>query len=185
MSSTEHHGADDGVTAEALIQRVLGIVDSAKPVPLSTSVMINRDEIMEMLEDAIERLPDELRSARWLLREREEYLAKVRRDGDEIISEAQTRVAQMVQRSEVVKAADQQAQRIDDKARADARRLRHEAEDYCDQQLARLEIVLERTAKTVGAGRAKLQELATGGTLPVDDPGTVEIDAPVFDQGDG
>ena len=45
-------------------------------MPLSASVMINRDEVLELLEDAIERLPDELRAARWLLKEREEFLAQ-------------------------------------------------------------------------------------------------------------
>jgi len=169
------------VSSEALLQRVLEIVDTAKPVPLSTSVMINRDEVMEMLEDAITRLPDELRSARWLLREREEYLAKVRREGDDIIADAQTRVAQMVQRSEVVKSAEHRATEISEKALSDARRLRHEAEDYCDQQLARLEIVLERTTKTVGAGRAKLQELAGGGARDPE-PEPVEDDSAMFDQ---
>lgn len=178
MSDTDRR--PDDVSSEALIQRVLDIVDTAKPVPLSTSVMINRDEVMEMLEDAIVRLPDELRSARWLLREREEFLAKVRREGDDIIADAQGRVAQMVQRSEVVKAADHRAVEIDEKARADARRLRHDAEDYCDQQLARLEIVLERTTKTVGAGRAKLQELADGGPPPP--PVDEEPEPPVYDQ---
>lgn len=169
------------VSAEALVQRVLSIVDTAKPVPLSTSVMVNRDEIMEMLEDALNRLPDELRSARWLLREREEFLAKVRREGDELLAEAQSRVAHMVQRSEVVKAAEKRAVRIDEDARADARRLRHEAEDYCDQQLARLEVVLERTAKTVGAGRAKLQELADSSQrAPTSEEPIAE--SPVFDQ---
>ena len=45
-------------------------------MPLSASVMINRDEVLELLEEAIERLPDELRAARWLLKEREDFLAR-------------------------------------------------------------------------------------------------------------
>ena len=63
----------------------------------------------------------------------------------------------MVQRTEVVKAAEQRAYEIVDAAEADARRLRHEVEDFCDQKLASFEIVLERTQKLVAAGRSKLQ----------------------------
>jgi hypothetical protein len=103
------------------------------------------------------RLPDELREARWLRKEREEYLAKMRADGDEIIEAARTRVEQMVQRTEVVKAAEHRARRIIDAAEAEARRLRLETEDFCDQKLASFEIVLERTLKLVGSGRQKLQ----------------------------
>jgi hypothetical protein len=42
-------------------------------------------------------------------------------------------------------------------AKDEASRLRHEVEDYCDQKLAAFQIVLERTARTVEAGRERLQ----------------------------
>ena len=103
-----------------------------------------------MLEEAIARLPDELRAARWLLKEREEFLAKVRREGDDILEQARARAERMVQRTEVVKAADARARQIVDRAEDQARRMRLECEDFCDQKLASFEIVLERTQKLVG-----------------------------------
>jgi regulator of protease activity HflC (stomatin/prohibitin superfamily) len=63
----------------------------------------------------------------------------------------------MVQKTDIVQEAQRVAQRAVDEARQEARRLRNEAEDYCDQKLAAFEIVLERTMKTVQAGREKLQ----------------------------
>ena len=66
----------------------------------------------------------------------------------------------MVQRTEIVREAQSTAQRTVEDAREEARRLRHEAEDYCDQKLAAFEIVLERTTKTVQAGREKLRATA-------------------------
>jgi hypothetical protein len=77
--------------SEVLLRRVAEMVAGARPVPLSASVMITRDEVLEMLEEAIERLPDELRAARWLLKEREEFLAKTRRDADDILDAARAR----------------------------------------------------------------------------------------------
>lgn len=150
--------------AEELLQRVIDVVSSARSLPLSASVSINRDEVLELLEEAQQRLPDELREARWLRKEREEYLEKMRSDGDEIVNHARTRVEQMVQRTEVVKAAEHRARRIIEGAEAEARRLRLECEDFCDQKLAGFEIVLERTLKTVASGRAKLQ--STGARPP-------------------
>ena len=143
--------------AETLIRRVLDLLSSARPMPLSASVMINRDEVVELLEEALERLPDELRAARWLLKERQEFLAKVQREGDEILEAARVRAERMVQRTEVVRTAEQTARHTIESAEAEARRLRHEAEDYCDQRLAQFEIVLDRTLKTVQAGRERLQ----------------------------
>lgn len=144
--------------AEELLRRVVELVDAARPMPLSASAKINnKDELLDLLEEAIDRLPDELREARWLRKEREEYLAKMRADGDEILDAARAHAERMVQRTEVVKAAEHRARRIIDGAEAEARRLRLECEDFCDQKLASFEIVLERTLKMVGAGRQKLQ----------------------------
>jgi len=143
--------------AEQLFRRVLELVSGARPMPLSASVMINRDEVVELLEEALDRMPDELRAARWLLKEREEFLAKVRREGDDILDQARARAERMVQRTEVVKAAEARARQVVDKADDQARRMRLECEDFCDQKLASFEIVLERTMKVVAAGRAKLQ----------------------------
>lgn len=150
-------GRSQAPDAEELLRRVADLIAGARPVPLSASAMINKEEVLEMLEEAIEHLPDELREARWLRKEREEYLTKMRDDGDEILDAARAHAERMVQRTEVVKSAEHRARRILDGAEAEARRLRLECEDFCDQKLAGFEIVLERTLKVVGSGREKLQ----------------------------
>ena len=142
---------------ETLLGRVVDLIGNARPMPLSASVMVNRDEVLELVEEAVSRLPEELRAARWLLRERQEFLAKVQREGDDILEAARVRAERMVQRTEVVREAEHTARRTIEDAEAESRRLRHEAEDFCDQKLAQFEIVLDRTTKTVQAGRARLQ----------------------------
>lgn len=167
--------------SEIILRRLVDVVGNARPMPLSASVMISRDEVLEMLEDAIERLPDELRAARWLLKERDDFLGKTRRDADDILDEARARSERMVQRAEVVKAAEQRARQIVDTADEEARRLRLECEDYCDQRLASFEIILERTLKTVAAGRVRLQgNPLTGETSAI--PAEAEPDSGFFDQ---
>ena len=80
----------------------------------------------------------------------------MQREGDDILDAARARAERMVQRTEVVRAAQHTARRLVEDAEAESRRLRHEAEDYCDHKLAQFEIVLDRTIKTVQAGRARL-----------------------------
>ena len=157
------------VDAETLLRRVIEIVTNAKPMPLSTTVRVEKDEVRELLEDALARLPEELRRARWMLKERDEFLAKVQRDADEILEAARVRAERMVQRTDIVRAANQLARKTVEEAKEDGRRLRHEADDYCDQKLAAFEIVLERTTKTVQAGREKLR--STGPQHGEDDLG--------------
>lgn len=143
--------------SETLLRRAIDIIATARTIPLSASPMINRDEIIELLEEAVNRLPDELRQARWMLKERAEFVAKTRREADELLDAARARAEQMVQRTEVVRAAEQRARQVTESAEADARRLRHETEDFIDQRLASFEILLDKVTKTVAAGRARLQ----------------------------
>jgi len=142
---------------ESVLRELRDLIEQARPMPLSTSVMINQAEVLDLLGEATERLPEELRSAKWLLKQREEFLARTRREADEILEAARQRADQMVQQTEVVKAAEARARAVVDAAEAESRRLKLEAEDFCDQRLASFEIVLERTMKVVSAGRAKLQ----------------------------
>ncbi len=155
---TDHPDAGDVVSGdvEQILHPLLDVVGNARPMPLSSSVMVTRDEVLEIIEAALARMPEELRAARWLLREREEFLAKVQREGDDILDAARGRAERMVQRTEVVRAAQHTARRVVEDAETESRRIRHEAEDYCDHKLAQFEIVLDRTIKTVQAGRARL-----------------------------
>jgi len=142
---------------DALLLRLRHMIASARAMPMSASSMINKEEVLSLLDELTSQLPDELRAARWLLKEREEFLGQVRAEGDDILTAARSQSEQMVQRTEVVRSAETRARQILEKADAESRQMKREAEDYCDQKLGSFEIVLEKTLGVVGAGRAKLQ----------------------------
>jgi cell division septum initiation protein DivIVA len=158
---------------DTLVRRSLEIVNTAKTMPLSASVLVSRDELSELLSAALERLPQEIRQARWLLKERDEFLAERRREADALMEEVKVQAERMVSRAEIVRQANQVAQRILDDANEDARRMRHEVEDYCDQRLAGMEIVLDRLMRTVKSGREKLQATSLTATEAAGATGSV------------
>lgn len=173
--------------SDQIVRELIEIVENARSVPMSTSVMINRDEILSLLDEVLTHLPDELRAARWLLKERDEFLAKTRRDGEDIIADAKATSARMVQRTEVARQAKAAARQILEDAEEQARDQKHAAEDYCDQKLASFEAVLDRIGRTVTAGRQRLaatvEQSELGARGPVD-----EVDDPAaafFDQDRG
>ncbi|MEA3218722.1 MAG: hypothetical protein QOJ19_4878 [Acidimicrobiia bacterium] len=152
---------------ELLLRRLLDVVAGARPVPLSTSAMINKDEVIVLVEEALAAFPREVTESRWLLKERDAYLKKATSEAEDILAAAKARAARMIERSELVRAAEHKARQIVGNAEGEARRMRLEVEDYCDQKLGSFEIVLERTMRLVAAGREKLQlnsgqELANG-----------------------
>jgi hypothetical protein len=147
-----------GGDVEALLRRVRELIDGARPAALSAQqVKVDRDELLDLLDQAIERLPEEVRSARWLMKDRDEFLARTRREADDVLAAARGQAERMVQRSEVMKAAEAKARRVLDQARAEAGKRRNQADDYCDKRLAQLETVLEKAMTVVTTGRAKLR----------------------------
>jgi cell division septum initiation protein DivIVA len=142
--------------AEALLRDVIDLIATAPTMPLSSSPRIDREDVIVRLEDVLARLPGEMRQARWMIKERQEFVAKTRREADELLEAARVQAERMVQRTEVVRAAEARARQISDAAEGDARRLRHETEDFLDQRLGSFEILLDRLQKTVAAGRSRL-----------------------------
>jgi hypothetical protein len=155
-----------GGDVEAILHQLHELIDTARPAPLSTQVKVDRDEALDLLDHAIERLPDEVRASRWLLKDRDEFLARTQREADDILAAARGQAERMVQRSEVMKAAEAKARRVVENARAEANRQRNEADDFCDKRLAQLETVLERTMTIITSGRAKLRGPAGEGSPP-------------------
>lgn len=133
------------------------LLSTARPVPLSSSIMVNRADVEAVLERLREGLPEELRQARWIIKERDDLVEKGRAEAQQILDDAQEERDRMLSETEVVKAANREAERIVSEAREEAKVLRLEAEDYVDGKLANFEIALNRTLKTVEKGRERLR----------------------------
>lgn len=157
------------------------LIEEAKSVPLSSSAVVNREEILELLAQLKEEVPDEIRQARWMSRDRDELLARARKEAERVIAEAQGQRDRLLSRTEIVHAAERDAERLIDEAKEAAARIRLEAEDYVDQKLAAFEILLNKTLATVAKGR---EQLRGDRQSPVDQAGGVNgLQAP-FDSGE-
>ena len=150
----------------ARIEQIEELIQEAKAMPLSSSVLMNKEEMLELLEAAKRELPEEIKQARWVVKDRDDLLAKARKEAEAIVARAHAEQARIVSEQEVVKAAREEADRIVGDGRERARLLRLEAEDYVDAKLAQFEIALDRTRaelersiSQVKRGRDKLRGL--------------------------
>jgi cell division septum initiation protein DivIVA len=166
---------------EGLLEQLRDLVEAARTMPMSASVLVNRDEAVELINRALGSLPAELRHARWLLKERQEYLTTAQRESGELVESARVQAERMVERSDIVREARRAAQQVIADAEAEARRLQHAAEDYVDARLAALEGLLDKTMTGVRKGRDRLAV-----ELPPeeedDDAAEEREEIPVFDQ---
>ncbi len=139
----------------ARIQQLEDMIREAKSMPLSASALLNREELLEVVGAMKEALPEEIKEARWVVKDREELLSKARRDAEGIVEKARTDQARLVSDEEVVVESKDEADRIVVNAREQARQIRLEAEDYVDGKLAQFDAALTRIAEAlVGAEEA-------------------------------
>jgi cell division septum initiation protein DivIVA len=151
------HPAEPPSDAETLLREAIDVVANAKAMPLSSSVLISRDEVLGLLDEALAALPDELKRARWMLQDLDAMTEQRRREADALLDEVRAEAARLVSRTEISRQAKTHAERLVADAEERGRAILHEAEDFCDQRLAQMEIVLDRLAKTVQSGRARLR----------------------------
>jgi hypothetical protein len=186
----------------ARLQQLEDLVRDAKSMPLSSSALLNREEVLELVAEMRESLPEEIKQARWVVKDREDLLAKARHEAEAIVEAAHQEQLRMARTEEVVARAHEEAERLRHEAEGDARKVRLEAEDYVDAKLAQFEIVLRkleeeaqgsarqlaRTLDQVELGREKLrgapvtaaeEEFGTGNTEP---PGVDEAVVELHDQ---
>lgn len=140
-----------------LIDKLDDLIHNARPVPLTDQVRIDRDAIFELLDEMRSTIPEEVKQARWIVKERQEMLAEARREADRMIAEARERAQHEISEQEVVRQAEREAQDMLEAARQREREVRLGAEDYADEVLGTLEVNLGKFLQAVQRGRERLQ----------------------------
>jgi cell division septum initiation protein DivIVA len=140
-----------------LIDELHELVHGAKRVPLRDEVRLDREKIYGMLDQLRATIPDEIKQARWIVKEREEMLAEAKREAERISIDARERQTQLVTQHELIRQAERAAEDTIEDARAEEREIRLGAEDYADEILDTLEVNLAKFIAAVQRGRERLQ----------------------------
>jgi F0F1-type ATP synthase membrane subunit b/b' len=141
----------------ALIDRIEELIDNGRNVPFSNGRIVDADKIYEIIDEIRAQFPDELKQARWIVKERQEMVEEAEKEANRILEEARDRAQALAADQEIVKLAESQAAEILDNARAREREIRLGAEDYADEMLANLEVNLGKLLTAVQRGRDRLQ----------------------------
>ena len=155
-----------------LIDKLDDLVHNAKAVPLTDQVRIDREAIYELLDEMRSTIPEEVKQARWIVKERQEMLAEAKRESERILAEAREQAAHEASQQEVVKRAEREAAQVLEQARQREREVRLGAEDYADEVLGTLEVNLGKFLSAVQRGRERLQ--GRGAELEEDEQVVVE-----------
>lgn len=160
---SEPTGAERHETVTAVLDALEEAVHAARAMPMSSSVLVSRAELLDLVQQAREGLPTQLRRADDVLAAADAERDAARADAERIEAAARRRAAELVEQESVVALAERRAAEIVAEAEETAQGLRRDADDYCDRRLAEFEIDLGKVLSQVQAGRAKLAGRLDGG----------------------
>jgi cell division septum initiation protein DivIVA len=139
-----------------LIDTLDDLVHNAKPIPLTDRVRVDKEGIYDLLDQIRATIPEEIKQARWVVKERQEMLAEATREAERMVNQAREFQERLISDEEVAKQAERAAEVIIEDARGREREIVLGGEDYAGEILNTLEFNLSKFNVAVQRGRDRL-----------------------------
>jgi F0F1-type ATP synthase membrane subunit b/b' len=140
-----------------LVDRLEELLNHSRPLPLTHSVLVDEDRMLDIIDQMRVAVPDEVKKAQQLLAQRDRILAQAQEEANRTIAIAREKSDQLVERDAIVQAAQARADQITAQAHLDGDKTRQEADQYVVESLTKLEVELDRILNQVRNGIRALQ----------------------------
>ncbi|NLJ32981.1 MAG: ATPase [Firmicutes bacterium] len=134
------------------------LIAAAGRIPLTGKIIVSEDELIEIIERIRNSLPDELRQARWVMKERKRILTDAEKEAREIVEQGKEYTTKLIDEDEITKQARQHAQSIIQKAKTEAQEIMLGSHSYAESVLTKLEDLLASVTESIQRGRAELKK---------------------------
>lgn len=139
-----------------LVDRLEELFNQSRPIPLTHSVIVDEDRILEIIDQMRISIPEEVKRAQQIIGQRDRVLAQAQEEATRTISGAKKKVEELAGRDAIMQAAQARAEHLIDQARAETETIRIEADEYIIESLSSLEAELTRLLTQTRNGIAKL-----------------------------
>jgi cell division septum initiation protein DivIVA len=144
-----------------LLNQLEEVLGASSKVPLTSRVIVDEQEILDIIDQIRVSIPDEIKAASRITAEREQLLADARAEADQLIREADAQMADRLAEHHLVRAAEVRAAQVEDRALQQADQVRRESEQYAYRVMQRLREQIEQVSLTVERGLQELDARAT------------------------
>lgn len=138
---------------EKIIESIEEKIDSCPTIPFWGRGIIDKDELLDMLQEMKNKLPEELSQAKWVNNERQRIINDAQKRAEAMVKETEEKIAAMVNEHDITQQAYAKANQIVDSAQQNSREIRLGANQYADDVLRALEEELIKTAEAIRANR--------------------------------
>lgn len=145
---------------EDIISALYDMVQDARALPLGADkCILERDKILDMLDEIIAQLPVELKQARTIVESRNELIGQARREAEALIRQAQEKAEKLVEEEAIYQEAKRQCQEMVIQTQNRMSELRKASNDYMDDALRRTEEAIAMSLEDVRDTRTKFKAL--------------------------
>lgn len=147
-------------TIEDIISALYDMVQDARALPLGADkCILERDKVLDMLDEVIAQLPSELKQAKTIVESRNELIGQARREAENTIRQAQEEAQRLVAEEAIYQEAKRQCQDMVAQTQAKMNELRRVSNDYMDDALRRTEEAIAMSLDDVRDTRVKFRAL--------------------------
>lgn len=148
------------MNTEQLLEDLETLVETSNRIPMTTKRMVEEDEMMRIIDSIQESLPLELEESRRIVAEKDAVLADAKKQAEDLIAQAKEYISKLTAESEIVKAAQEQANEIIANANKSSEELRNSSVQYGADVLKYVESNLEKTLESIRQNRESLRQSA-------------------------
>ena len=143
-----------------LIDEIEDIVESAGSLPLTSKVLVQKEELLDIISELRIKLPDEIKQAAWIKEERERIISEANKDAEQIIKETRLKLEELVSKEEVLKEANERAKDLMNKAQIASTNLKRSSLEYSDKLLMNAQENLKDMITTLNENRTELRKMS-------------------------
>ena len=140
-----------------IIEALEDKIEHSFTIPFIGRGIVDKDELLDMLQEARIKFPDEMKQAKWVTDERQRIIADAQKEAAAIIKGAEEKIVAMINEHEVTKQAYENANQIVENAQDHAREIRLGANQYADGMLHTIEESLISAVETIRENRKDLK----------------------------
>lgn len=141
-----------------IIEMMEDAIDKSMAIPFIGRAIVDRDELLDLLQEIRLNLPDDLKQAKWVKEERQRILLDAQKEAAERLKNAEDQIVSLIDEHEITKKAYEQANQIITQAQQSARELRLGTKQYADDILAGIEDNLQKVVETIRSNREELRK---------------------------
>ncbi|MBR6596016.1 MAG: hypothetical protein IKK72_05555 [Oscillospiraceae bacterium] len=147
-------------TSEDIIGILYDMIQDARSVPLAMDkCIVERDKVLDLLDEVIAQLPVELKQARTIVEARADLISQGKREKEAIIRQAQEQAKQLVSQEAITQEAKRLAEEIEKKAQDRAAQIQRAGNAYMDESLRQTEELISKTLADVQQVRSKFRTI--------------------------